>query len=444
MYVCGPTVYSHSHIGHGKSYVTFDVVNRYLRYKGYDVTYVQNITDVGHLVHDADEGEDKIQVEAKREGISPFAVAQMYERSYWEDMDALNILRPDISCRATGHIMEQIELIEKLIDRGYAEYGKLSNRKTEDMEAGARVEVRDEKRHPNDFALWKRADANHLMQWKSPWGMGYPGWHIECSAMSMKYLGESFDIHGGGIENQFPHHECEIAQSECGTGVEPFVRYWMHHNMVTVNGKKMGKSMGNASTLKDILAKFSPLVVRFFILQGHYRSTQEFNEEAIEAARTGLDKLLNTVKRVRDEISRAGDSGPVNTALFAKEKAAFIEAMDDDLNTAIAISVLFDLAKTANTVLESSAGDRISQLRAIDAMLTELGGKVLGIVPEKISDAGAGGNAIDGLMDLVISLRKDARARKDFAASDKIRDELQKVGITLEDSKDKTTWRAGK
>src|SRR5579872_1699961 len=267
MYVCGPTVYSHSHNGHGKSYVTFDVVNRYLRYKGYDVTYVQNITDLNHLVHDADEGEDKIQVEAKREGISPYAVAQMYERSYWEDMDALNILRPDISCRATGHIMEQIELIEKLIDQGYAyevngsvyfdvtkdaEYGKLSNRKTEEMEAGARVEVRDEKRHPNDFALWKLADTNHIMQWRSPWGMGYPGWHIECSAMSMKYLGESFDIHGGGIENQFPHHECEIAQSECGTGTKPFVRYWMHHNMVTVNGKKMGKSLGNASTLKGI------------------------------------------------------------------------------------------------------------------------------------------------------------------------------------------------
>lgn len=460
MYVCGPTVYSHSHIGHGKSYVTFDVVNRYLRYKKYDVTYVQNITDVGHLVGDVDEGEDKIQQEAKREGTSPFAVAQFYERSYWEDMDALNILRPDISCRATGHIMEQIDLIEKLIDRGYAyevngsvyfdvtkdaDYGKLSNRKTEEMEAGARVEVRDEKRHPNDFALWKRADANHLMQWRSPWGMGYPGWHVECSAMSMKYLGESFDIHGGGLENQFPHHECEIAQSECGTGVKPFVRYWMHHNMVTVNGKKMGKSLGNASTLKGIFERFSPMVIRFFLLQGHYRSTQEYNEEAIEAARVGLDKLLNTVKRVRDEINHAGsDHQKVDTTLFAKEKAAFIEALDDDLNTAVAISVLFDLAKTANTLFESKSAEKINQLRAIDALFTGLGGQVLGIVPEKVMEAGADGNTIDGLMSLIISLRKDARARKDFAASDQIRDELQKVGISLEDSKEKTTWRVNK
>ncbi|HZV11914.1 MAG TPA: DALR domain-containing protein, partial [Candidatus Kapabacteria bacterium] len=267
----------------------------------------------------------------------------------------------------------------------------------------------------------------------------------ECSAMSMKYLGESFDIHGGGIENQFPHHECEIAQSECGTGTKPFVRYWMHHNMVTVNGKKMGKSLGNASTLKGIFEKFPPLVIRFFLLQGHYRSTQEYNEEAIEAARTGLEKLLNTVKRVRDELSHAGgDQEPVNVALFAKEKAAFIEAMDDDLNTAVAISILFDLAKTGNTILEAKPTDRIAQLRALDAVLTELGGKVLGIVPEKVSEAGADGNTIDGLMNLIISLRKDARARKDFAASDKIRDELQKVGITLEDSKDKTTWRANK
>ena len=266
MYVCGPTVYGHAHLGHAKSYVSFDILVRYLRYLGYNVTYIQNITDVGHLTDDADAGEDKLAVAARKEHKHPMALAEYYTASYFEDMDKLNVLRPDISPRATGHIPEQIELVQTLIEKGYAyevngsvyfdvskfkDYGKLSGRNVEEMQAGARVEVSEEKKNPADFALWKKAEPNHIMQWKSPWGMGYPGWHLECSVMSMKYLGKTIDIHGGGLENQFPHHECEIAQSEAANGVQ-FVRYWMHNNMVTVDGQKMGKSLGNFITLKQV------------------------------------------------------------------------------------------------------------------------------------------------------------------------------------------------
>ncbi len=462
MYVCGPTVYGHSHIGHAKSYVTFDVLSRYLRFKGYNVTYIQNITDVGHIVGDADEGEDKVVSESRREGKSPYAIAQMYERSYWEDMDALNIIRPNVSCRATGHIIEQIELIRKLLANGHAyesngsvyfdvtsdpEYGKLSNRRTEEMEAGARVEIREEKKHPNDFALWKRAEPAHLMQWNSPWGMGYPGWHIECSAMSMKYLGESFDIHGGGMENQFPHHECEIAQSECGTGVQPFVRYWMHHNMVTVNGKKMGKSQGNASNLKALFKTFSPLAIRFFILQGHYRSTLEFNEEAIAATQTGLEKLWNQAERLRSAVKARGghpDSQPDLSnedpqEFFAEEQRAFYTAMDDDLNTSVAIAAIYDIAKSAAALAENPGTNAI-QLRTAENLIRAFAGDILGVLPTE-NDGNNRANRTGELMELIIELRKHARERKDYASSDLIRKELEKVGISLEDAKDKTSWR---
>ena len=301
MYVCGPTVYGLSHLGHAKTYVSFDVILRYLRYCNYKVLYVQNITDVGHLTDDADEGEDKIVKQAKKDKLHPMQVVEMYTREYFADMDALNILRPDISPRATGHIPEQIEMVQQLIEKGFAyevngsvyfdvskdkEYGKLSGRTLEEAESGTRVNVKSEKRNPADFALWKKAEPNHIMQWNSPWGKGFPGWHLECSAMSMKYLGETFDIHGGGMDNQFPHHECEIAQSECATQ-KPFVKYWLHNNLVTVNGKKMGKSLGNFITLKDIFKKYDPLVIRFFILQSHYRSTLDFSEQALEGAAKG-------------------------------------------------------------------------------------------------------------------------------------------------------------
>jgi cysteinyl-tRNA synthetase len=277
MYVCGPTVYGHSHIGHAKSYVSFDIIVRYLRHAGYKVTYVQNITDVGHLLGETNEGEDRLLRQGRLEQKHPMEIAEAYTRSYFEDMDTLGVLRPDISPRATGHIIEQIELIKILLDKGYAyeadgsvyfsvaadkSYGKLSGRSTDEVESGTRVQAKNEKRHPNDFALWKKAEPEHLMRWPSPWSVGFPGWHVECSAMSMKYLGETFDIHGGGMDNQFPHHECEIAQSECATG-RSFVRYWIHNNLVTVNGQKMSKSIGNVILLKDAFTKWKPAVVRF-------------------------------------------------------------------------------------------------------------------------------------------------------------------------------------
>ncbi|NTW49361.1 MAG: cysteine--tRNA ligase, partial [Chlorobiales bacterium] len=344
MYVCGPTVYGHSHLGHAKSYVSFDVVVRWLKHLSYKVKYVQNITDVGHLTDNADAGDDKIIAQARREKQEPMEIAQYYTRSYYEDMDALGNLRPNIAPTATGHIIEQIALIEKLIENGHAyevdgtvyfsvgsfkEYGKLSGRTDQDaLEAGARVEVRSEKRHPSDFALWKKAEPGHMMKWPSPWGVGYPGWHIECSAMSMKYLGETFDIHGGGLENQFPHHDCEIAQSECATG-KPFVRYWMHNNMVTVNGVKMGKSLGNSITLKDLFKKFHPVVIRFFILQSHYRSTLDFSDPALEAAKTGLSKLHETYNRLK---AAAPGKGTIDYAPYAER---FAEAMNDDFNSPV-------------------------------------------------------------------------------------------------------------
>src|SRR5579862_6456812 len=319
MYVCGPTVYGDSHIGHAKSYVSFDTIVRYLRYSGYKVTYVQNISDVGHLTDDADQGEDKIQRKSKIDRVHPMQLVNQYTKSYFEDMDALGIGRPDISPTATGHIIEQIEMVKSLIEKGFAyevngsvyfdvskdpDYGKLSGRNIDEMETGTRVDVKSEKRRPNDFALWKKAGPEHIMQWPSPWGLGFPGWHIECSAMSMKYLGETFDIHGGGMENQFPHHECEIAQSECATG-KPFVRYWIHNNLVTVAGQKMGKSLGNTVSLKDAFKRFPPVVVRFFILQSHYRGTLDFTDEALEGAAKGLEKLLNTVNNLRRKVGDA-------------------------------------------------------------------------------------------------------------------------------------------
>jgi cysteinyl-tRNA synthetase len=329
IYVCGPTVYGHAHLGHAKSYVSFDVLVRYLRYLGYNVTYVQNITDVGHLTDDADEGEDKIVKAARKEKKHPMALAEYYTRSYFEDMDKLNCVRPDISPRASGHIVEQIELVKTLLEKGYAyevngsvyfdvskfkDYGKLSGRNVEEMEAGARVEVSPDKKNPADFAIWKKAEPNHIMQWPSPWGRGFPGWHLECSVMSTKYLGQPFDIHGGGMENKFPHHECEIAQSEAANGV-PFVKYWLHNNMVTVDGQKMGKSLNNFITLKHaftgtherLTRSYDPLAVRQLILNSHYRSPIDFSDAALFAAQSGYNKITETVRVVRKAISIARD-----------------------------------------------------------------------------------------------------------------------------------------
>ena len=307
MYVCGPTVYGHAHLGHAKSYVSFDVIYRYLLYKEYKVKYIQNITDVGHLTDDADEGEDKIAKKAREERLEPMAIVETFTKSYFDDMDALNVKRADIYPRASGHIIEQIEMIETLIVkknayevngtvyfdvRSFKEYGKLSGRNLDESKSGTRVGVKSDKKNPEDFALWKKAGPEHLMKWNSPWGEGYPGWHVECSAMSKKYLGDSFDIHGGGMENQFPHHECEIAQSESAND-KPFVKYWMHNNMVTRDGVKMGKSLGNSITLKEAIKKHGAMAVRFFVVNSHYRSNLDYSEHALESAAKGL-KRINT------------------------------------------------------------------------------------------------------------------------------------------------------
>ncbi|MGE5314035.1 MAG: cysteine--tRNA ligase [Acidobacteriota bacterium] len=458
MYVCGPTVYGLSHLGHAKSYVSFDVVVRYLRHLKYDVLYVQNVTDVGHLTDDADEGEDKIQKQSRKEKIHPMQVAETFTREYFRDMDALNVLRPDISPRATGHITEQIELITRLIEAGvayevngsvyfdvhtFASYGRLSGRSLEEAESGTRVDVKSEKRHPADFALWKKAEVGHIMRWPSPWGEGFPGWHLECSAMSMKYLGESFDIHGGGMDNQFPHHECEIAQSESVTHHQ-FVRYWMHNNLVTVNGQKMGKSLGNFITLKDAFKKHPPMVVRFFIMQSHYRSTLDFSEAALDASGKGLEKLLGTVSRLKAEIGRNRDGAFVFEGL-EDYRRQFFEAMDDDFNAPAAIGVLFDLARAVNDMLAKPEGAAKDSLAAIEAFFRETCEEILGIVPAESAQAGmlpSGAESLEPkLMDVIIAVRKDIRTQKLWALSDKIRDELKAAGVMLEDGKDGTHWK---
>jgi cysteinyl-tRNA synthetase len=482
IYVCGPTVYGHAHLGHGKSYVSFDVLVRYLRYLGYTVDYVQNITDVGHLTDDADAGEDKIGKQAARERKHPMAIAEYYTRSYFEDMDALNCLRPDISPRATGHIPEQIELVQTLIEKGYAyevngsvyfdvskwpSYGRLSGRNVEDMQAGARVDINEEKRHPADFALWKKAEPGHIMQWNSPWGRGYPGWHLECSAMSMKYLGRTIDIHGGGIENQFPHHECEIAQSEAANGV-PFVRTWMHHNMVTVDGQKMGKSLNNFITLKQIFSthtehkherlsrKYDPLAVRQLILQSHYRSPIDFSDAALSAAQSGYDKITNTVKSLRKKIEKipgkieetpGSEINEYVKSQLQQNREKFETAMNDDLNTSIALSIIFKIATITNEYINYPGPDKVtkSSLLEIDKFFRNLGGNVLGIIKDEYDQQVESDDikryelAIDG----IIEWRNEARRNKNFVIADKLRGILGSVGIILEDKPDHTSWRLG-
>jgi len=457
IYVCGPTVYSDSHVGHGKSYVSFDVVVRYLRYLGYKVLYIQNITDVGHLL---DDGEDRMLKQARIEKLHPMQIAETVLRSYFEDMDAMGLVRPDISPRASGHITEQIELVKALLEKGYAyevngsvyfdvlkyaEYGKLSGRTVEEMLEGTRVEVRSEKRNPQDFALWKRADPEHIMRWPSPWGEGFPGWHVECSAMSMKYLGEQFDIHGGGLDNQFPHHECEIAQSVCATG-RPFANYWIHNNLVTVGGQKMSKSLGNQITLKDAFKKFDPLVVRLFILQSHYRSTLDFSDEALLGAKSGLEKLLNTVRNLRAEMAKAKGESRASAAAIDVDsyRSRFLAAMDDDFNTPQAIAVLFDFSREVNALLSLETKFSAASLEAIDNLLKDLGGRILGIVPEgSCSGLEADVKLEADLVQLLVDLRAEVRAQKLWPLSDKIRGGLKKLGIVLEDKKDGTVWRKG-
>jgi cysteinyl-tRNA synthetase len=464
IYVCGPTVYGHAHIGHGKSYVSFDVIVRYLRYLGYKVRYVQNITDVGHLTDDADAGEDKIIKQAKKERLEPMEVVETYTRSFFEDMDALNNLRPDISPRASAHIPEQIALVEELLETEHAyesngsvyfdvssfnDYGKLSGRKVEELAEGVRINVRSEKRHPTDFALWKKAESGHLMQWPSPWGEGYPGWHIECSVMSTKYLGQPFDIHGGGLENIFPHHESEIAQSEASHD-QKFANYWLHNNMVTVNGMKMGKSLGNAINLKDafqgthpLLSKpYSPLTIRFFILSSHYRSPLDFSDEALQAAEKGLARLHATVKLVRDQLQQVspGDVPEAVTELINRHKQAFEDAMNDDFNTAQAIATLFEFTKEVNTLLNAEQALSQETLAAINNIYQTLGEDVLGLISQTFTTE-SGDDLINGLLNVLIQIRQEARSHKDWATADAIRNKLAELDIALEDRPDGTIWK---
>ena len=465
VYVCGPTVYGHAHLGHAKSYVSFDILVRYLRYLGLDVTYIQNITDVGHLTDDADEGEDKLVVAAKKVKKHPMALAEFYTASYFSDMDALNNVRPDICPRASGHIIEQIEMVKILLEKGYAyevngsvyfevskfaDYGKLSGRNLEETKSGTRVQVSKEKKSPEDFALWKKAEPDHVMQWPSPWGMGYPGWHLECSVMSTKYLDKTFDIHGGGLENKFPHHECEIAQSEAAYDV-PFAKFWLHNNMVTVDGQKMGKSLNNFINLKQVFSgsherltrSYSPLAVRQLVLNSHYRSPLDFSDAALFAAQSGYDKITETVKQVRKRENSApqGEVDKAVTEQLKQMREKFETAMNDDLNTSVALSVIFELVRLTRKLLEDSSVTA-ETLDAVDSLFRKLGGDVLGIVKEEYPQDEAGDeNTVSLLIEILIELRNEARKKKDFAASDAIRNKLGQIGIVFEDNPDGTEWR---
>ncbi len=455
MYVCGPTVYDHAHIGHGKTYTSMDVIVRYLRYSGYRVTYVQNITDVGHIL---DTGEDRILKGARRDRIEPMQVVETYMRSYLDDMDALKNTRPDIMPRAAAHVPEQIEATEKLIELGHAyeangsvyfdvksweNYGRLSGRKIEEQEESGRIETRTEKRNPEDFALWKAAPPEHILQWHSPWGRGYPGWHIECTAMATKYLGETFDIHGGGLENMFPHNECEMAQSEAMTG-KNYSNYWLLTGSLTRDGVKMSKSLGNSLRIADLLKQYPAEVLRLFVLSAHYRGPIDISDDAIVAAQKGWERLVGPYNQAKQMLSAgAADSDDSGIdAIIADTKAKFIAEMDDDFNTPKAIAHLFDFVHKANTILNGDVPVAASTLEALVAMYDELVEGVLGLLP---SGAGQGDETAaerqDGLIKLLIDLRAQARVNKDYATSDQIRDQLKELGVSLEDGKDGTKYR---
>jgi cysteinyl-tRNA synthetase len=454
MYVCGPTVYDNSHLGHAKTYVSFDVVVRYLRYSGLDVLYVQNITDVGHLL---DDGSDRVGKKARQMQAGPMQIVETYARSYFEDMDTLGVQRPDISPRASAHIPEQIKMIQTLIEKENAyeangsvyfdvtsdpEYGKLSNRKIDAQEAGVRDIVRDEKRNPEDFALWKNAEPEHILRWDSPWGEGFPGWHIECSAMAKKYLGDTFDIHGGGIDNIFPHNESEIAQSECANDAE-FAKFWMLVGSLTVDGVKMSKSLNNFITIKDALKEHRPEVIRYFALSAHYSSPVDYSADGMQAATAGWERLYTPVRMARGMLGSAPSSDEGSSILSRLEQARknFIEVMDDDFNTPKAIAVLQELTRDVNTLLNSGAAIGKAALEAIDQTYRELGGQVLGLIPDTDAADSGNGQREAGLIQLLIQMRADARKAKNFQESDRIRNELEKLGVVLEDRADGTIWR---
>jgi len=463
LYVCGPTVYSDVHLGNVRSFLTFDIVFRYLSYLGHKVRYVRNITDVGHLSDDADQGEDKIAKKARLEQIEPMEVVQKYTYGFHDVMSIFNILPPSIEPTATGHIIEQIEMIKQIVDRdfGYvvdgsvyfdvrkfnAEfgYGKLSGRNIDDLQNNTRtLDGQDQKRDPLDFAIWKKAEKGHIMYWPSPWGQGFPGWHLECSAMSRKYLGEEFDIHGGGMDLKFPHHDCEIAQNIGATG-KAGPRIWMHGNMLTVLGRKMSKSEGNGFTPEQLITGnhklleqgYSPMTVRFFMLQSHYSSTLDFSNDALRGAEKGFKRLMDGYARLQ-ELSTSESSSIQMDDLEAKCKAS----MDDDFNTPILLSHLFEGVKMVNLI--DSGKEKISDtdLKKLKTLFDGYIFNVLGFRKES-DEAAAGGEVADGLMDLVIKLRLSAKLNKDFTTADQIRNELSKLGIVLKDSPEGTTYEIG-
>ncbi len=460
MYVCGPTVYNYVHLGNCRTFISFDLIFRYLKHLGYQVRYVRNITDVGHIVDDADSGEDKIAKKARLEQIEPMEVAQKYTVNFHNILKQFNNLPPSIEPTATGHIIEQIHIIEEIIANGYAyeingsvyfdierfnkdyQYGELSGRKIEDMLANTReLDGQSDKRNPLDFALWKKAEPEHIMRWPSPWGDGFPGWHLECTAMSTKYLGKQFDIHGGGMDLKFPHHECEIAQNEACTGNKP-VNYWMHANMLTLNGKKMAKSTGNNilpeelfSGQNDILSKaFSPAVVRFFILQAHYRSILDFSDDAILASEKGFNRLMEAIHTL-DELPLS-DTSSIEVNEWRQK---CYDAMNDDFNSPVLIAHLFEAVKNINTIKEGKASITKADLETLKNTLHEFAFDVLGLSQQ--TEQQNNNEKLENVVDLLINMRNEARANKNFSLSDEIRDKLLAIGIQLKDGKEGTTFQ---
>ncbi|MDG1146875.1 MAG: cysteine--tRNA ligase [Crocinitomicaceae bacterium] len=457
LYVCGPTVYSNVHLGNCRTFISFDMVYRYLTHLGYKVRYVRNITDVGHLVDDADEGEDKISKKARLEQLEPMEIVQQYSLDFHKVMNEFNALPPNIEPTATGHIIEQIEMIQAIIANGFGyesngsvyfdvekynenhPYGELSGRKIEDLISNTRtLDGQSEKRAPLDFALWKNASSEHIMKWPSPWGVGFPGWHLECSAMSTKYLGDEFDIHGGGMDLKFPHHECEIAQGTASNGKSP-VQYWMHGNMLTLNGQKMSKSTGNSILPHELFSgentfmekPFDPMVVRFFMMQAHYRSTLDFTSAAISAAEKGYLRLTEAMKAL--ETLNLSSVSSVNVNEFVE---SFYSAMNDDFNAPILVANLFEAVKFINSVNDGKATITAADQQLLQTEMTAFVVDVLGLA----QSASAGEDKLSPVMDLVLDLRQEARANKDWTTSDKIRDGLANAGITVKDAKDGTTW----
>ncbi len=448
IYMCGPTVYSEPHLGHARGPVVFDVLRRWLEHEGYQVRFVTNVTDVGHLVDDADDGEDKLARRAQIEKLEPMEVAEKYFWAYFDAMAAMNVRRPSIVPRASGHIVEQQQITEELVKRGVAyeqdgnvyfdvsawhSYGKLSGRDPGQQVEGTRVEVRSDKDDPRDFALWKRAEGGHIMRWPSPWGEGFPGWHIECTVMATKYLGDEFDIHGGGLDLVFPHHEAEVAQAEAAG--KPFARYWLHWNMITLGGEKMAKSKNHFVTLAQLFDQYDPLVVRFHLLRSHYRSVSDFSEEGLHASIQGVKRLRDTHRNALQGVQP--DTAP-DDAPFAEYRQRFAEALNDDLNTPQAIAVLFDAARDINKALEGSAaaGYRAGAAK----LLEELLGGVLGVptTEDGVHDALV---TVEGLVEMVLAERQRARDRRDFRTSDELRDRLAEFGITIEDTSQGSRWK---